>query len=290
MLTALASGALLGICAGLAPGPTGDLPAADAPKTRRPNVLLILVDDLKPALGAYGDTAAITPEMDRLCAGRRLGCLAADPGRSWPPLRPTAILVFMDVELRPYELLSPRSMLGPYRAPDYWKLPDDQPCELLFGRFYRSPSPSALHQIVAYLLWEALMGAARRSGGVALGAPLDAVLAEHSVVQPDVLYVSAARRSMVGDRIEGAPDLIVEVVSPKSARRDRVEKLRLYAEHGVKEYWIADPEEQQIDFFVNREGTFQVALAADDVYASPAFPEIRIDLLEFWKEVEARLP
>ena len=69
-----------------------------------------------------------------------------------------------------------------------------------------------------------------------------------------------------------------------------MEKVRLYAETDVSEYWIVDPEERHFEFLTNRGGAFQVGLAADNVYRSPAFPEITINLAEFWAEVEARLP
>ncbi len=196
----------------------------------------------------------------------------------------------MSVELKPYDLYSPSSALGPCRAHDYWELPDDPRCELLYGRFFVSPSPSALHQIIQFLLWETLMRAARTSGAVALGAPMDTILADHSVVQPDLLYVSAERRHIVREKVEGTPDLVVEVLSRQTARRDRVEKLRLYAECGVREYWIVDPEGRQIDFLVCRDGKFGVVLARDGRYRSEALPEIELDLAEFWREVDRRVP
>jgi Uma2 family endonuclease len=113
---------------------------------------------------------------------------------------------------------------------------------------------------------------AERTGGAVAIAPLDVTLADHSVVQPDVIYVSASRLEIVGDRIEGAPDLLVEVLSPGTSRRDRNEKLKLYAESGVREYWIVDAVERQIEFLVNDSGTFHVALPVDDRYRSAALP------------------
>ncbi|HVT14914.1 MAG TPA: Uma2 family endonuclease [Thermoanaerobaculia bacterium] len=126
---------------------------------------------------------------------------------------------------------------------------------------------------------------ARRSGGFAGLAPLDVVMADHSVVQRDVIYVSAERLPIVGERIEGVPDLLVEVLSPGTARRDRGEKLKLYAESGVPEYWILDAAERQIEFLVNRNGSFVVALPVDGVYRSQALPEVLLDLADFWGEV-----
>ncbi len=108
--------------------------------------------------------------------------------------------------------LTPPTELGPYRSADYDALPDEPRCELIFGRFYLSPAPSPLHQMVAFLLGQHLFSIAKATGGVVFLAPLDVVLADHSVVQPDILYISAAHRSFVqGRRIEGPPDLIVEL-------------------------------------------------------------------------------
>ncbi len=176
--------------------------------------------------------------------------------------------------------LAPPSDIGPYRREDYESLVDSPRCELILGRFYRSPSPSILHQIVVSLLWQRLHEIARSSGGLALLAPLDVSLAEHSVVQPDVIYVSAERRGIARETIEGAPDLLVEVLSPGSVRRDRGEKLGLYAQSGVREYWIVDPGERQIEFLLNESGRFMVALPSGTHYQSQAMDEVRLDLAE----------
>ena len=201
----------------------------------------------------------------------------------------------MPLDLLPVEPLaespvSPASELGPYRRADYARLPDEPRCELLYGRFYLSPSPTSLHQIVVFLLWRRLEEIASQSGGSALGAPLATALADHTVVQPDILYVTAERSAIVRERIEGAPDLVVEVLSPKTARRDRGEKLRAYAELGVREYWIADPAVRHVELLVNRDGQFQVALPLDGVYRSAVLPEIALDLVDLWNEVERRTP
>jgi Uma2 family endonuclease len=179
--------------------------------------------------------------------------------------------------------------LGPYRRHDYEALLDEPRCELIFGRFYVSPSPLLLHQIVVGTLFEWLRRIARRTGGLAVTAPLDVAFAEHSIVQPDVMYISPARRAIAQQRIEGAPDLLVEVLSRGTARRDRGEKLRLYAEFDVREYWIVDPEERQIEFLVNDGGRFVVALPEGGEYRSRALPEIHLDLAAFWREVDEQL-
>jgi Uma2 family endonuclease len=185
---------------------------------------------------------------------------------------------------------APRSVLGPYRLRDYERLPDEPRCELIFGRYVVSPAPLVRHQIVVALLWQHLERFARDSQGLAVLAPVDVVLADHSAVQPDVLYVSRERRGIVKDRVEGAPDLVVEVLSPGSAWRDRGDKLKLYAEGRVREYWIVDPAEKQIEFLVNDDGRFVVALGVDATYRSPAIEGLALDLAVFWAEVDARQP
>lgn len=185
--------------------------------------------------------------------------------------------------------LAPAEELGPYRRRDYETLPDERRCELIYGRLYVSPSPNPRHQVVVAAAWAALHGIARATGGIAFVAPLDVVLADHSVVQPDVCYLTAGNRGIVGERLEGSPDLVVEVVSPGTSRRDRGEKLALYAETGIREYWIVDPTERQIEFLVNEAGRFVVALPAGPEYRSRAMPEIRLDLLAFWKDVAITL-
>jgi Uma2 family endonuclease len=109
------------------------------------------------------------------------------------------------------------------------------------------------------------------------------------VVQPDVLYLSAERRERAGERIEGAPDLVVEVLSPATVQRDRGEKLQLYAASGIREYWLVDPEARQIEFLVARDGRFQVAPAVDGVYRSESLPEIEWTLADLCDEVARRV-
>jgi Uma2 family endonuclease len=184
---------------------------------------------------------------------------------------------------------TPVSGLGPHRASDYFSLPAGEPVELFYGRYAVSPAPTTLHQTVCALLTEYLLRVARISGGRALAGPVDVVLADHSVVQPDVVYVTKSRRGIIEERIQGAPDLAIEVLSPHHVRRDRSDKLSLYAEFGVAEYWIVDPRERQIDFLINTGGKFELQLQRDDRYASPRHAELSFDIAEFWTEVDRQL-
>ena len=176
--------------------------------------------------------------------------------------------------------------LGPYRRADHAALPDEPRCELILGRFYLSPSPVFLHQYLTTCLGSFLRQAAGRSGGLAVVAPMDVHLADHTVVQPDVLYISHERRNIVQNWVEGAPDLVIEVLSPATASRDQVHKLNLYAETGVREYWIVDPPSRHITFLVLSDGAFVVQPPQAGAWRSPVLPEIELDIDDLWADVE----
>ena len=199
------------------------------------------------------------------------------------------MLLVMAIPLLKDSPLFPPADLGPYRRKDYQALPDEPRYELIYGRFYVSPSPQVLHQLVVGLLYEILIRIALPAGGTVLFSPMDVFLAEHSAVQPDLLYISSARRRIVKKWVEGAPDLVVEVLSPGTAGRDRNEKLRLYAEKGVREYWLFDASARRSEFLLNDEGEFVAALPEDGLYRSQGLPEISLDVAGFWREIDKRL-
>ncbi len=180
----------------------------------------------------------------------------------------------------------PASKLGPYRDADYQALPEEPRCELIYGELVVTPAPLVWHQVVTGRLLRYFQDLAATHGGLAVVSPVDVRLFDHSVVQPDVVYVSPERLAIARRRFEGAPDLVVEVLSPGSARRDKVWKLKLYAEAGVREYWIVDPEANAFEFLVLREGRFEVRLPEDALYRSPAIAGLEIDLVAFWADLE----
>jgi Uma2 family endonuclease len=189
-----------------------------------------------------------------------------------------------------FEGFSPAPQLGPYRAADYWQLPEGAPVELIRGELVMSPSPRSAHQVVVMELGGLLLEIAKRSGGVALCAPIDVILSDDTILQPDVLYISKARRSILGDRVNGPPDVVVEVLSAGAERRDRVAKLDAYERFGAPEFWIVDYRAQTIDFLLLENGRYSVMKSAEGRYQSPRLPELQIDLASFWREVAERLP
>jgi Uma2 family endonuclease len=183
--------------------------------------------------------------------------------------------------------LAPRGDLGPYRQADYLALPDEPRCELLYGRLLVTPAPTVRHQRVVGRLFRLLLELAERSAGEAIVSPVDVVLADHSIVQPDVIYVTKARSSILRSRVEGAPDLVVEILSPGTARRDLGEKLRLYAESGVAEYWIVDPGLETFEFLENAGDGFRLRLPEGGTYRSSAITGLELDLEAFWRAIPA---
>ena len=176
--------------------------------------------------------------------------------------------------------------VGPHRLADYLGLPDDPQVELIEGRYYVSPSPNTLHQTISITLSTLLFNTAKKAEGRAWAAPCDVVLADHTVVQPDLLYFSKDRRPPMGPRITTAPDLVIEILSENRRSHDRVHKLKLYAEFGVAEYWIVDPTEREFDFMVLVDGKYQVQPQTGPRYQSPRQAELAIDLADFWQEID----
>lgn len=184
---------------------------------------------------------------------------------------------------------APPPVSGPHRLADYLALPDEPRVELIQGEYVMSPAPVTLHQIIVTELTLWLGGIAKQSNGMALVSPIDLVLADDSCVQPDLLYFRRERRPEVGPRIESPPDLVIEVLSPSHHARDRVTKAGLYAEHGVAEYWIVDPEERTFEFLVLVDGKYQLQPLPPPPYTSPVCPELQIDLPAFWTEIDRQV-
>ncbi len=134
---------------------------------------------------------------------------------------------------------------------DVQQLPDDgNRYEAIAGDLYVTPAPSVRHQTVSKRLQVALMHILEDMGyGQVWDAPLGVRFpATGEGVQPDLLFVSSERRGIVApDELKGAPDLVVEILSPTTAVRDRDLKRRLYERQGVAEYWIVDPEAGAVD-------------------------------------------
>lgn len=168
---------------------------------------------------------------------------------------------------------------------------DDKRYEILDAKLVVSPSPSPLHQIVARNLHRLLdRHVVENRLGEILFAPVDVVLARTAVVVPDLLFVRADRTWIIGPKaIKGAPDLVVEILSPGSRSRDRGKKKTLYARRRVTHYWIVDPDEGRLELFELVGAKYRRAAVheGNDVVRPSLFPGLRIPLAEVWATVAA---
>jgi Uma2 family endonuclease len=140
------------------------------------------------------------------------------------------------------------------------ELPESNlPMELWDGQLIKSPTPTPWHQNIVARFYRRLDDyTSARGCGEVFVSPLDVVLSPRRVVQPDVLFIATANKDIVRDRICGVPDLVMEVISPGSWQRDRVEKKELYEQFEVAEYWIVEPEARSIEVFALVKGAYQL--------------------------------
>jgi Uma2 family endonuclease len=169
-----------------------------------------------------------------------------------------------------------------YTYDDYARLPDDRRYEVIDGELYLTPAPTPYHQIVSRRIERLIEDHVEEAKlGIVIDAPCDVVLSQFDVLQPDIFFISTGRLAVIGEKyISDAPDLVVEVLSPGTQKRDRFMKAKRYARFGVLEMWIADPRKKTIEVFVNTEDGFrrQALYAGDDVLRSPLLPGLEVPL------------
>jgi len=174
-----------------------------------------------------------------------------------------------------------------YTYDDYQQLPEGAPYELINGHLLMSPSPSVQHQRLVFRLGSDLNEhiQAVGKGGEVLLSPMDVHLSDDTVVQPDVLYVSPARSDRIDEQeINGAPDLVIEVASPSTSHLDAFDKKQLYEAHGVREYWIVDPDTETVEVYQNTDDGFrQHARAVEQgPVASALLDGFAVDLVDLF--------
>ena len=153
-----------------------------------------------------------------------------------------------------------------YTYEDYEKLPEGAPYQLIGGELIMTPSPMPYHQIIARNIgFELLKFNEQRRLGEVIFAPLDVYLSETETYQPDIIFISKDRLNIIGEKkIEAAPDLVIEILSPSTAYYDLRHKKRIYEKSGVKEYWIVDPMEKGIEVYENVNGEFKLFSQAQE--------------------------
>ena len=166
-----------------------------------------------------------------------------------------------------------------YTWDDYLRWPGDERWELIGGAAHAmAPSPSLDHKDISGELKSRMHLFFKGKKCKVFAAPTDVRLSEEDVVQPDLLVVCDT--SQMKRHIDGPPALVVEIVSPSSARIDRVAKPELYARFGIKEYWIVTPFPSTVEVFwlQGDRYVFWKGFGHEDVLTSPGFPGLRIEL------------
>jgi Uma2 family endonuclease len=170
---------------------------------------------------------------------------------------------------------------------DYLLLPEDKRYEIVEGELFLNPAPNLYHQRISRELLPALCRYVREhSMGEIFNAPCDVVFSEENVVQPDLLFVSRERAGILaGANVQGAPDLVIEILSDATAKRDLGIKRKLYAKYGVCEYWIVDSESKSIEVLSWTESGYRT----EAVYprtaslSSPLFPNLNLSLPDIFR-------
>jgi len=166
---------------------------------------------------------------------------------------------------------------------DFCLLPNNgKRYEVIDGELHVTPAPRRMHQKVIGNIYYYLTDFVKSNGlGEAYVSPFDVVFSRFDVVEPDLLFVSKDRLDVVTENnVQGAPDLVVEVLSENTADIDRTTKLKLYARYGAREYWIIDPAACAAEIYRRTEAGFECTamLHRLDCLTSPLFPGFSLPL------------
>ena len=185
--------------------------------------------------------------------------------------------------------MSPQARHVKFTYEDYLLFPDDgKRHELIDGEHHVTPAPNIKHQKISGNLFGILHAHLRGvKAGRLFSAPTDVVLSDLDVVQPDLLFVSAGRASIITERnIQGAPDIVAEILSETTRRTDEVVKRKLYERFGVAEYWIVDPELETVKVYRMAETgyirTAELTRETGDILKSPFLPGFQLSLGELF--------
>jgi Uma2 family endonuclease len=180
--------------------------------------------------------------------------------------------------------MAPDTVLG---YDDYAALPaDGRRYELHEGELSVTPAPSPSHQEAIVLLVSAMLDHVRaRALGRVFVSPIDCIVADTTILQPDIVYVETSRDALVSERgIEGPPTLAVEILSPSTSRIDRGRKMSLYARYAVPYYWIGDTAARRIEAYELRSTRYEQTRVLEAAPGSlPPFLDLVLDLRQLWR-------
>ncbi|MDP8922646.1 MAG: Uma2 family endonuclease [Chloroflexota bacterium] len=174
-----------------------------------------------------------------------------------------------------------------FRAEDIWDTPDDgNRYEVIDGDLYMTPPPVVIHQRGGGRLYRLIGNYLDRNPiGEVFMAPIGVTLDDSNGLQPDIVYVSNERRDIIKERaIEGAPDLVVEVLSPSTESRDRGVKLRRYAASGIPHYWLLVPRTRSLEAYVLADAGYDLVgtYGPGSVFRPALFPGLDVPIDALW--------
>ncbi|MCC8103026.1 MAG: Uma2 family endonuclease [Clostridiales bacterium] len=178
---------------------------------------------------------------------------------------------------------------GDYSLEDYFALPEWRRAELIDGVIYDMASPTYIHQAIGDSLQALFNAYIRENHGTcrAFTAPMDVQLDcdDKTMIQPDVLIICDYGKLRSG-RVFGAPDLVVEILSPATSKKDRSMKLTKYKRAGVREYWIVDPDQKTVFVYDFEKGdSYEIYTFADSVPVGIYDGKCRIDFRQIYDEI-----
>jgi Uma2 family endonuclease len=175
-----------------------------------------------------------------------------------------------------------------YTIDDYMLLEEGAPFQLIENDLVMSPSPNPYHQQLSVRLTHFMLTYLEsiNDQGFLVAAPMDVYFDEDNAFQPDVIYISAERRAeLIKYRIHGAPDIVIEILSPSNAYYDLRQKKDIYEKYGVKEYIIIDPIKETAELYALINGTYQLHQKAQktELLHSLVIPGFSFDLNKLFK-------
>jgi Uma2 family endonuclease len=186
--------------------------------------------------------------------------------------------------------MSPQAHKVKFTYEDFLLFPEDgKRHELIDGERYVTPAPKTKHQKISVNLTAAIaIFLKHQKIGDVFAAPTDVVLSDLDVVEPDLLFVSSARASIITEKnIQGAPDLVIEILSDGTRKTDEIIKRKLYERHGILEYWIVDPELETVKVYRMTDQGYtraaELSLESNSTLTTPLLADLRIPLSEIFE-------
>lgn len=168
----------------------------------------------------------------------------------------------------------------------YLLIPEDgKRHEIINGVHFVNSAPNLFHQAISRRIQFQLYPQIELAGhGVVINAPVDVRLDKHSIVQPDLVIVLSNNNSILTKpKIDGVPDLMIEILSPSNPKHDRETKMQLYLQSAVGEYWIVDPMREVVEQYVLADGGYQL-LDHDDKIQLAVMKDVTVDITNLWQQ------